>query len=368
MIEIRLVRRNGDEFIEIVTNHTHLRLRKGKADETLTFFWDQFTRMEIEEVIRPETEEVTGIEKPEREEGEPEHEQEPEIEEPEPKPKFAAIDRLTPVGLKNAGMCLVCLLKANLTAKEIEMLTDIRGAHNYLYSLIDDKVVSRYKSDNFYIYHIITEERAKKALEYIKEKLKEYPDMLYKLEAFESEVYEKPAGIKALFSDDTPKGKLEDIFGDKAKGKKSLIDVIKPTTSPKSLLFVNKDDSGNVVLQWETSGRVTDEVVILDTNKLYTFLRSKAVDNKLFYSDLNRILKQIHGFSTNKISAIFNYVGLSREFKTKMVKDKLRYGRQIHYEWCIEFLKDSDYDDEYWKGYWRNKMVEERKLLEGILR
>jgi len=358
-MEIRLVRRNGDEYIEIVTEHSHLRLYKGSTDVVMTSLWEHLTGMRIEEVPAEPTEA----------ESKPRVQKRVEEEKVSLSQKIQkGLETLDDKEIPRAIKVLRLLMKDDKTARELskEMNFSETLARNLANKLIEIGLVGRYQTKvrggRAYKYYIMSGGKAKAAIGHLIELMSTRAE-----EPIEPILKPKPTGIDALFSQEV-KGKLQDIFGHEVEGKLRIEDIIRPPTSKESILYVCKDEKDSTVLKWSTAGRATDEVVILDDNKLYTFMRSKSVDNKLFYSDFNKMLKSIHGFSTNKISAIFNYVGMSKKFKTKLVRDTVRYGRQIHHEWCIEFLRDESYDEEYWTEYWRKKMVEDRKLLEGVLR
>jgi len=140
--------------------------------------------------------------------------------------------------------------------------------------------------------------------------------------------------------------------------------IVAVTSKGEATIHISRGEKGETILQWVSRGRVTDTVVILDEQKLYTLMRARAVDNLLSFTDFRKMLMKVHGFSTNKIAAIFNYIGLSPKFRTRMHKGVMRYGRQKHNEWFIEFLSDESYDEEYWRGYWRKF---DKKIL-GVLR
>ncbi len=136
---------------------------------------------------------------------------------------------------------------------------------------------------------------------------------------------------KLFIMDGKYKGKL---------GKLKLECIFTPPTarSQGALVYVLRSKEGFTIFRWMSSGRFTDEIAVTDEWKLYNFIKSKAIDNELTLTEFWHLVKHIYGFSMNKASAIFNYLGVSNKFSTKLGRKKETYGTQQHDEWYIKFL------------------------------
>lgn len=117
---------------------------------------------------------------------------------------------------------------------------------------------------------------------------------------------------------------------------------LRPKTNPRAEIRVF-EENGKTRLEWWVAGRRTEEVTIFDVWELYYIMKEGMAKNGvLTYNKFSKTLcRHINGMNTNRVSLIFNFIGVDPRFDCEMQLRKITLPLRDEDEWCIIFNRDT---------------------------